>query len=148
MQFYQLSSTATAYINSLSNVSTSNFNSAISDIIAIEEDIITNDFDDKNICLITASVLRNSYTYWYNELNDTDSDWDNYSSLSWGDIGKADAGGALVGGITGAVGAVTSGALVFGPGGVVLVAAGGAVVGSLKASAAAGAVGAFLSIFD
>ncbi len=98
---------------------------------------------ERNILLIGCAVYRSSLQYWYNVYVNGGTSWTSsiFPRSGWSDakdVASADLGGAVVGAGIGIYSGVTSGALVFGPGGVVATAVGGAVLGGARASAAAG----------
>lgn len=117
----------------------SDFSTFKTQVVSIESSIINSNLstNEKLVLLMGTSVARYSAHYWSStsleeirsNLNDLD-----FPSIAIVDILKSDFQGAIAGGFYGLMKGLNSGALVFGPGGVVLTAVGGAVVGSIVGS--------------
>lgn len=138
-----VSEDAKNYLTDLLNIESDEINVLI-DSVEYYENLIVDEpnFEGKELCLVVASVYRNSLNYWDDELSNPNSPWNGYDLSSAASIAGSDAVGALVGGVWAAT-TLGPGSLVFGPGGVVLTIAGGAVVGAIRGSIG----GAILSFF-
>lgn len=124
-----------------------NLTNALNIITTHENEIMGSNLStyEKDILLIGCSVYRSSLQYWHEVYINGQTPW--YINYNGGilprrdwwaftkRVARADAGGALGGAIRGVYTGVASGALVFGPGGVVATAVGGAVIGGISASA-------------
>lgn len=115
--------------------------SEISLAITTQENAIIADnklsVDDKNLCLASCAVFRYSLSYWQAVVENPDNSWNEIiPTNSVQSIAGADLGGAITGGIRGAIKGAAC-ALVFGPGGSVLTCGYGMVNGAIWSSCAA-----------
>ena len=96
-----LSATATNYYAQMDNFLDIDIPTDFySKMISLENDIQNSSLTtrEQQILLISASVARYSYYYWFNKTEGKGA-----KSYSWGSTGKADVKGAIEGGVAGAI---------------------------------------------
>jgi hypothetical protein len=118
----------------------SNFLAFKSSIIQIENAIMASSLpeNDKMVLLMGTAVSRYSAHYWSTVSIESIRDYFNDNNFpptsAIGNILKWDFQGAVMGGVAGLYAGLSSGAYVFGPGGVVVTAVGGATIGAIRGS--------------
>lgn len=116
-----------------------NSKNVLQKISIIEKEIIESNItaEEQSIPLLFAAVGKNSLQYWESFIEKNKIKPSNLkgSRINWKEVVISDATGAVLGGVRAGYYAGRTGAIVFGPQGIVLSAAAGAILGAISGSA-------------